>query len=99
MFWTNLQECAASCRFAGAHRASTPLVWFQMFFVPMCSVAFQILTVVGDVTKEEDCNKMVDKTLEKFGRVNIVVSTVTSFLHPIKAQGPSLLNHAKSNVF
>ena len=39
----------------------------------------QILTAVGDVTKEEDCKKIVDKTLEKFGRIDVVVYNCLHF--------------------
>ena len=34
----------------------------------------QILLVLGDLNNEETCNAMVDKTIEKFGCLNVVVS-------------------------
>ncbi len=53
----------------------------QKATVQMHCITFllQILTAVGDVTKEEDCKKIVDKTLEKFGRIDVVVYNCLHF--------------------
>ena len=29
--------------------------------------------MIGDITKEEDCNRLVDKAVEKFGYLNVLV--------------------------
>ena len=29
--------------------------------------------MIGDITKEEDCNRLVDKAIEKFGYLNVLV--------------------------
>ena len=35
----------------------------------------QILLVLGDLNNEEVCNTLVDKTIEKFGCLDVVVSS------------------------
>ena len=34
----------------------------------------EILTMFADVTKEEECKKIIDQTIEKFGRIDILVN-------------------------
>lgn len=46
----------------------------------------EVLTVIADVTKEEDCQKVIAKAIEKFGKLNILVnnagtSAANSFLN------------------
>ena len=37
------------------------------------SFIFQIFIVVGDLCKQEDCVSVVDRTLEHFGRIDVLV--------------------------
>ena len=32
----------------------------------------QVATLVGDITKEDDCSRLADLAIEKFGRINLV---------------------------
>ncbi|MGG0655950.1 SDR family NAD(P)-dependent oxidoreductase [Rummeliibacillus pycnus] len=42
----------------------------------------EVLTVVADVTNEEDCQKVIAKAVEKFGKLNILVNNAgTSAAH------------------
>ena len=36
------------------------------------AIGGQVATLAGDITKEEDCSKLADLAIEKFGRINLV---------------------------
>ena len=40
----------------------------------VCSDPDRVLCVKTDVTKEEDCRNLIEKTVEKFGRIDILVN-------------------------
>ena len=40
----------------------------------------QILIMIGDITNEEDCIRLVDKTIAKFGYLNVLVCAVNLFI-------------------
>lgn len=35
---------------------------------------FQVLSVAADVTKDEDCKRLIDDTIAHFGRLDILVN-------------------------
>ena len=42
--------------------------------VQISSYGVQVLSVVADVSREEDCKKMVEKALLKFGKIDVLVN-------------------------
>ncbi|OIK16835.1 short-chain dehydrogenase [Bacillus sp. MUM 116] len=51
----------------------------------------EVFSVVTDVTKEEDCKRVVDLTIEKYGRLDILVNNAgTSQAHPFEEAGTEL---------
>ncbi|CAN0123925.1 unnamed protein product, partial [Scytosiphon promiscuus] len=71
----------------------------------IASAGGEAVLVVGDVTKEADCKKMVDTAVEKFGRLHVAFNNAGIFRHTTFAdiaEGDidDLLNvHVKSLAF
>ncbi len=47
-------------------------------------LVLQIFIVVGDMTKQEDCIGIVDRTLKHFGRIDILVYSFCAFVDKTK---------------
>ncbi len=41
-------------------------------------ITFQILTIEADLAKEGDCNDLIDRTLEVFGDIDVLVGHLNS---------------------
>lgn len=59
-------------------------------------------SVVTDVTKEEDAKNLIDKTLEKFGRIDILINNAGQGIHGFSVESTNLEDYRKVmelNVF
>jgi NAD(P)-dependent dehydrogenase (short-subunit alcohol dehydrogenase family) len=57
-------------------------------------IGFEVLQISGDVTKEEDCKRIVTQTAEHFGRLDIVVNNAgTSAAQSFDQVGTDLWQH------
>jgi NAD(P)-dependent dehydrogenase (short-subunit alcohol dehydrogenase family) len=49
---------------------------FQEYLKNISPKGLQALEVVADLTLNEDCKRLIDWTIDKFGKIDILVNTV-----------------------
>lgn len=54
----------------------------------------EILTISADVTKEEDCKRLIEETVKQYGKLNILINNAgTSSAHSFEDVDTDLWNH------